>query len=98
MILVARGRVDARPLNKISDFLTPVWSWIVRSCPLRFGIIRGEKIEEDMDSGMGTADTSEIIKVKSSATRPACEYCMIVGPAELKVEMERNGERGHHLL
>ena len=51
-----------------------------------------------MDSGMGAADTSEIIKVESSATRPACEYCMIVGPAELKVEMERNGERGLHLL
>ena len=51
-----------------------------------------------MDSGMGAADTSEIVKVKSSATRPACEYCMIVGPAELKVEMERNGERGLHIL
>ena len=32
---------------------------------------RGDKVEEDMDSGMGTADTSEIIIVKSSATRPA---------------------------
>ena len=50
-----------------------------------------------MDSGMGTADTSEMIKVKSSG-RAAREYCMIVGPAEFKVKMKRNEERGHHLL
>ena len=42
-----------------------------------------------MDSGMGIADTSEIIKVKSSAKRPAREYCMIVGPAELKMKTKK---------
>ena len=38
---------------------------------------------------MGTADTSEIIEAKISATRPAREYCMIVGPADLKMKKKR---------
>ena len=90
MSLVARGSVDIRPFNKISEF-PAVSSWI-RSCPgrpLRFETLRGDEVEEDMDSGMGAADTSEIIKVKSSATRPAREYCMIVGPADLKMKRKR---------
>ena len=41
-------------------------------------------------SGIGTADTSEIIRAKISATRPAreriFEWCIIVGPADWKVE------------
>jgi hypothetical protein len=85
----ARGSVDIRPLG-ISAEIVVVSTWI-RSCPLRFGILRDDKVEENIDSvaGIGTADTSEIIKVKSSATRPAREYCMIVGPADLKMKRER---------
>ena len=88
--LVARGSVDIRPLNKISRLrvLAPVSSSIGRSCPLRFGVLRDDKVG-DSDSGMGNADTSEIIKVKSSAKRPAREYCMIVGPAELKMKTKK---------
>ena len=89
--LVARGSVDIRPLNKISEFLAPVSRWVVKSCPLIFGVLRDDKAEENIDSvdGMGKADTSEIIKVKSSAKRPAREYCMIVGPADVKMKRKR---------
>ena len=73
--LVARGSVDIRPLIKLSGFLAPASSSIGRSCPLRFEILRDDREDEDVDSvdGMGTADTSETIKVKSSAKRPARE-------------------------
>ena len=42
---------------------------------MRFEILRDDREDEDVDSvdGMGTADTSETIKVKSSAKRPARE-------------------------
>ena len=46
-------------------------------------------------AGIGTADTSVIIKAKTSATRPArerkLEY-MIVGPADRKMERERTSD------
>ena len=44
-------------------------------CPLRLGLLLSDKIEDSPDSvaGIGTADTSEIIKAKNSATRPARE-------------------------
>jgi hypothetical protein len=50
-----------------------------------------DKIEESPDAvaGIGAADTSEMIKVRSSATRPAreriIEYGISVGPADRKV-------------
>ena len=71
--LVARGSVDIRPLNENSEILE-VSSW-VRSCPLIFGLVRSDKVEESLDSvaKMGNADTSEMIKEKTSATRPARE-------------------------
>ena len=44
-------------------------------CPFRLGLLLSDKVEDSPDSaaGMGTADTSEIIKTKTSATRPARE-------------------------
>ena len=86
---MARGSVDIRPLNEV--FGIPGVSIWIRSSPLRFGIVRDDKVEENVDSvaGTGTADTSEIIKVNSSATRPAREYCMIIGPAGLKTKRVR---------
>jgi hypothetical protein len=33
--------------------------------------VRGDKV--DFVAGIGTADTSEIIRTKNNATRPACE-------------------------
>ena len=56
------------------------------------GIVRDDKVEEIIDSvaGTGNADTSEIVKVNNSATRPAREYCMIVvGPADSKMKRAR---------
>ena len=70
---MARGSVDIRPLNEIPDVLS-VSSWI-RSCPLGIGLLGGD-VEESLDSvaaGIGTADTSEMIKAKINATRPARE-------------------------
>jgi len=66
--LVAMGGVDNRPFNK---FLAASAS----GCPLR---LLGDNVVEILESpdsvaGMGTADTSEIIKTKNSATRPARE-------------------------
>ena len=71
--LVAAGSVDIRPLNEISEILgVSIRIWL---CPLRLGLLRGDKVEEGLDSvaGIGTADTSEIIRAKTSATRPARE-------------------------
>ena len=61
---------------------------LAESCPLRVGLIlsRRDKVEESPDSvaGMGTADTSEIIRAKIRATRPArerifaSEYCIVI--------------------
>ena len=84
---MARGSVDIRPLNEV--FGIPGASTWIRSSPLR--IVRDDKVEENIDSvaGTGTADTSEKIKVNSSATRPARVYCMIVGPAGLKMKRVR---------
>ena len=44
-------------------------------CPLRLGLLLSDKVEDSPDSaaGMGTADTSEIMKAKTSTTRPARE-------------------------
>ena len=44
-------------------------------CPLRLGLLLSDRVEDSPDSaeGMGTAETSEIIKAKTSATRPARE-------------------------
>jgi hypothetical protein len=80
--LVVAGCVDIRPLNECSGILA-VSSLI--SFPLRLGLLRlrRDKVEESPDSvaGIGTADTSDIIKAKTSTTRPAreriFEYCMI---------------------
>ena len=60
------GGVDIRPFSEILA---------VSTCPLRLGLLRGGKVEESPDSatGIGTADTIEIIKAKTSATRPARE-------------------------
>ena len=75
---MAAGRIDIRPPK--GTFA--VSSWISR--PSRLGLLRSDKVEENPDSaaGIGTADTSEIIRAKTSATRPARErifkYCMIV--------------------
>ena len=98
MSLVARGSVDIRLLNKI--FGIPGVSIWIRSSPLRFGIVRDDKVEENVDSvaGTGTADTSEIIKVNSSATRPAREYCMIIGPAGLKTKRVRKPDSYLYIL
>ena len=71
---MARGSVDIRPLNEIPEG-PAVSSWI-RSCPLGIGLLGGDKVEESFDSvaaGIGTADTREMIKAKTSATRPARE-------------------------
>ena len=63
--MTARGIV-IRPLNELPA---------VSTCPLRLGLLRGGKVEESPDSvvGIGSADTNEIIKAKTSATRPARE-------------------------
>ena len=73
MSLVARGSVDIRPLNGISEILVGL-SWIC-FCPLIFKLIRGDKVEECLGSvaWRGSADTNEIIKAKINATRPARE-------------------------
>ena len=61
---------------------------------MRLGLLRGDEEVESPDSvaEIGTADTSEIIKAKTSATRPArerkLEY-MTIGPADRKMERER---------
>jgi hypothetical protein len=82
---VAVGRVDIRPLNK--NFAASTTS----GCPLRLGELLGDNVEvespySEVLIGTGTADTSEIIKEKISATRPAreriYEYMLIVGPAD----------------
>jgi hypothetical protein len=67
---VAAGSVDIRPLNEIFALSDRIWS-----CPLRLGLLRGGKVAESPDSvaGIGTADTSDIIRAKTSATRPARE-------------------------
>ena len=61
------GGVDNRPLN--NELLA------VSTCPLRLGLLRGGEVEESLDSvvGIGTDDTNEIIKAKTSTTRPARE-------------------------
>jgi hypothetical protein len=66
--LVAVGGVDIRPLSEILAASTS-------GCPLRVGFLVVDKVEESPDSaaGIGIADTSEIIKPKTSATRPARE-------------------------
>ena len=65
---MATGSLDTRPLNKILAVSTS-------GCPLRLGLLLSDKVEESPDSevGIGTADTSEIIKAKSIAMRPALE-------------------------
>ena len=65
---MAAGSVDILPLNGIFAILAT--SGLKWSCPLR--------VEESPDSvlvvaGIGTADTSEIIRAKTSVTRPARE-------------------------
>ena len=45
------------------------------SSPLRV-TLRDDK-SPDSVAGIGTADTNDIIKEKTSTTRPAREYCMI---------------------
>jgi hypothetical protein len=75
-VLVAAGSDGIRlgPLNENSGIpAVPGWT------PL----LRRNKVEESPNSveGIGTADTTEIIKANTSATRPAreriFEYCMI---------------------
>jgi hypothetical protein len=66
--LVAVGSVDIRPLNEILAVSTS-------GSPLRLGLLLGDKVEESPDpaAGIGIADTNEIIKAKTTATRPALE-------------------------
>ena len=63
---MATENVDIRPLNKILAASTS-------GCLLRLGLLLSGRVEESPDSavGIGTADTSEIIKAKSIAMRPA---------------------------
>ena len=69
--VVAAKCVDFRPLNKCSGILRLA----VISSPLRV-TLRDDK-SPDSVAGIGTADTNDIIKEKTSTTRPAREYCMI---------------------
>ena len=71
---MAAGSVDIRPLNEIFALSNRIWS--CPGCPPRLGLLRGGKVAEGPDSvaGIGTADTSEIIRAKTSATRPAREW------------------------
>ena len=60
---------------------------------MRLGLTGGDKEEEGPD-WIGSADTNEMMRAKTSATRPArewiFEYCMIiVGPADEKMERAR---------
>jgi hypothetical protein len=64
---VAVGSVDIRPLNEILAVS-------ISGSPLRLGLLLGDKEEgPNPAAGIGIADTSEIIKAKTSATRPARE-------------------------
>ena len=71
---MAMGSIDIRPFNK---FLAVSAS----GCPLS---LIGDKVVETLESpdsatGIGAADTSEIVKRKISATRPAREPWRILG-------------------
>ena len=86
--------VDFRPLGEI--FAVSWWVVVVRFCPLRLGLLWGDE-SSDSVAGIGTAETSEMIRAKSSATRPARERifeknCMMicVGPADWKEKRARS--------
>ena len=67
--MAAAKFVDFRPLNECSGILAVI------SSPLRV-TLRDDK-SPDSVAGIGTTDTNDIIKEKTSTTRPAREYCMI---------------------
>ena len=71
---MAVGGDDIRPFNEI------LASGCQCSSSSIFGLLGDKVVVESRDSviGIGTAETSEIIKAKISATRPARERILLV--------------------